>query len=443
MNKKQIQTVQNRAFELVQQNKASEAKAIYQTIIAADPTNDSAHHMLSFCHVLAGEYQDALTHITKAIELYKCCADYYNTAGSILRDLQELEKAFFVLKEGLKCNPNNPETYNNLGLVLNDIGNYEQAIKCFEASLAMEPQAAFVHFNYALTLLKTGDYARGWREYEWRHRLTSPVSPPLPQQTDLKKSFILHHEQGFGDAIQFIRYAQLLKEGGAIEINVSVPPPLERLIKSCPYVDQVNGDYMVGDYVIPMMSMPYIFEGKIPTQIPYFNIPDKPKLSGFNIGITWTSKKNFNTDCVFQDGDRILPSLPALAYKSAQQRLLKAEWFEKISTLPVKLWCLQPDVDVDVNYIDKIETTDFYDTAEYMKQMDLVISIDTATAHLAGALGIPTWLILPVNSEWRWLVDRKDTPWYPSMRLFRQTVKGDWTSVLDTLYMQLSEILIS
>jgi tetratricopeptide (TPR) repeat protein len=235
MNKKQIQQEQDRAFELVKNNKIQEAKTIYQEIIKNDPTNDAAHHMLSFTYVLNGDFEKALIHITEAIKLYKCCADYYNTAGSILRDMNKLNEAFIILKEGLKCNPNNAETYNNLGLVLNDLGEYDKAKLCFQSSISLEPNAAFVHFNYALTLLKTGDYDNGWKEYEWRHRLTSPISPTLPQQTDLKnKSFILHHEQGFGDTIQFIRYAQLLKQHGAKEINVSVPKPLENLVKSCP-----------------------------------------------------------------------------------------------------------------------------------------------------------------------------------------------------------------
>jgi hypothetical protein len=193
---------------------------------------------------------------------------------------------------------------------------------------------------------------------------------------------------------------------------------------------------MIGDYVIPMMSLPLIFNGFIPNE-PYFKIKEKPKLTGFNIGIAWTSKKQFITDCVFQEGTRILPSLPALAYKSAQQRLLKQEWFEKISQLPVKLWCFQPDADIEVDFIEKYPTNDFFETAEALTQMDLIISIDTALAHLAGAIGKPTWLILPRNSEWRWLVSGTGTSWYPSMKLFRQST--DWTSLFDTLYTHLKE----
>lgn len=443
MNKKQIQAEQNRAFELVRQNQIDEAKAIYQRIVEVNPTNDSAHHMLSFCHVLCGDFQDALAHITTAISLYKCCADYYNTAGSILRDVGEFEKAFYVLKEGLQCDPNNPETYNNLGLVLNDLGNYAQALKCYEASIALRPDAPYVHFNYALTLLKTGDLDNGFREYEWRLRLTSPEPPLLPQQTDIQnRPIILHHEQGFGDSIQFIRYAKLLKEKGAAEISVVTSPPLERLLRTCPYVDKVNADVMVGDYVIPMMSLPFLFKtdlDTIPSDVPYFQIPPSTKkLEGINIGLAWTSQKTLSEEKIFIDGERILPSLKSIAFRSAQYRNLKSQWFEKISTLPVKLWCLQPDVTIDVDYIHKLEINDFYDTATAMNDMDLVISIDTATAHLAGALGKPTWLVLPKNAEWRWL-DGKDTPWYPTMRLFRQS--SDWLSLLDILYMHLSEIL--
>lgn len=444
MNKKKIQAEQNRAFDLVQKNNIEEAKTIYQQIVAVNPENDSAHHMLSFCHVLCGEFQDALTHITKAIDLYKCCADYYNTAGSILRDIGEFEKAFYVLKEGLKCNANNPETYNNLGLVLNDLGNFEQALKCYEASLQLRPNAPYVHFNYALTLLKTGDWINGFREYEWRLRLTPPEPPSLPQQTDIQnRPIILHHEQGFGDSIQFIRYAKLLKDKGAAEISVVVSPPLERLLRTCPYIDKVNADVMVGDFVIPMMSLPFIFQtdlGSVPSDVPYFQIPPSTKkLEGINIGLVWTSKKNLSHNKIFKDGERILPSLESVAFRSAQYRNLQAQWFEKISTLPVKLWCLQPDATIDVDYINKLEINDFYDTAVALNDMDLVISIDTATAHLAGALGKPTWLLLPKNAEWRWLATGDDTPWYPSMRLFRQS--SDWQSLLDTLYTHLSEIL--
>jgi hypothetical protein len=443
MNKKQIQTEQNRAFDLVQNNQIAEAKEIYQKILAVNPTNDSAHHMLSFCYVLSGEFQNALDHITEAIRLYKCCADYYNTAGSILRDIGEFEKAFYVLKEGLQCNPNNPETYNNLGLVLNDLGNSQQALKCYEASIQLKPDAPYVHFNYALTLLKTGDFKNGFREYEWRLRLTPPKPPLLPQQTDIKnRPIILHHEQGFGDTLQFIRYAKLLKENGATEISVVASPPLERLLRTCPYVDKVNADVMVGDYVIPMMSLPFVFQtdlDTIPSDVPYFQIPTSTKkLEGINVGLVWTSKKTPSPDKIFKDGERLLPSLQSVAYRSAQYRNLKPQWFDKFGTLPAKLWCLQPDATIDVDFIHKLEINDFYDTALAMNDMDLVITIDTATAHLAGALGKPTWLLLPKNAEWRWLAG-ENTPWYPTMRLFRQS--GDWQSLLDTLYTHLSEIL--
>jgi Tfp pilus assembly protein PilF len=428
MNKKQIQEQQAQAFNLLQDNKIREARAIYEKIVSIEPNNDSAHHMLSFTCVLNGEYELALKHITTAISLYRCCADYYNTAGSILRDMNCLKEAFLILKEGIHCNPNNPETYNNLALVLNDLGKYEEAKQCFETSLALDPNAAFVHFNYALTLLKTGDFMKGWQEYEWRQRLTSPLPRTLPQLTDLRnRSIVLHHEQGFGDTIQFIRYAKLFKQAGA-KVNVSVPFPLERLIKTCPYVDSVNGEVMFADYVIPMMSSPLIFNGEVP--LPCLQVKYKPKLTGLNIAICWTSKKQNVKDCIFQEGGRILPSLAALAYKSAQHRLLNHENFEKISTL-ANLWCVQPDVEIEVPYITKIHTEDFLDTAEFLTQMDLVISIDTSIAHLAGSLNIPTWLILPKNSEWRWGLSDK-TNWYPSIKIFR---KQD--DLFDILYTQL------
>lgn len=444
MNKKEIQRLQETALSLIRTNKVDEAISIHESIIKNDPRNDISYHMLGFACSLKREYKKAASLIEKAISLYKWCAEYYNSLAGVYKELNRFEDAIQILEIALTVKPS-AEIYNNLGMAYVSLRKFTKSFEFYEKAIQIDPNAAFIHFNYALSLLSNGNYEKGWEEYEWRHKLTSLVPPPYPQHSNIKgKRILLQQEQGFGDNIQFIRYAKLLKEIGAAEVNAIVSLPLEKLFKTCPWINKVNATTMMGDYLIPMMSLPLIFKttvNSIPTPIPYFNIPESKK-DGFNIGIVWSSKKNQPNNFVNQDGDRILPSLSELAYRSAQRRFLKPEWFQKISTLPVKLWCLQPNAEV-VDFINYPEIKDFYDTAELISGMDLIISIDTATAHLAGAMGKPTYLVLPYDSEWRWLVNETENSiWYPSIKIFRQSVREDWNSVLDKLYSQVNSNLL-
>jgi tetratricopeptide (TPR) repeat protein len=442
MTKRELISELEAAFEHINNNQIDAAKDLYNSILAQNPDCDVAHHMVSFAHVLGGNLELATKHIEKAIELYKCSVDYYNTAASIYRDQGLLEKALEMLQTTLSLKKDNPETYNNFGLVLNDMGNYGLARTCFETGILHDPDAAYIHFNYALSLLKLGEYREGWKEYEWRHKLTGNEMPKIPTVKELQNSrVVIHHEQGFGDNIQFIRYAKLLKELGC-KVNLIVSHPLEKLMQHCPHIDTVNAEDMMFDHLIPMMSLPHIFETTLenipPT--PVFKIPTK-KTEGFNIGLVWNSKKHASQNTIFREGDRILPSLPALAYKSAQRRLLKAEWFHAISTLPVKLWCLQPDTEINVPFIHPLELDSFYDTAEAIQQMDLVITIDTAATHLAASLNVPTWLILPYDSEWRWLAGRSDSPWYPSLKIIQQKERNEWEPVFGEIHKMLIDMI--
>jgi Tfp pilus assembly protein PilF len=441
MNKIEMKKYLQEATDLFNNKQFDEAKTLYLYVIKHYPNIDPAYHMVGFIEAIQSNFQIAKKYVEKAISLYKFSTDYYNTLAGICRDLQLYPEAIKALQTALIVKKDDPETYNNLGMVLNDTGQLDIALKCFEIALQHDPNASFIHFNYALCLLKSGNYKKGWEEYEWRHKLTSSEPPPLPQLSEINnKNIILHQEQGFGDNIQFIRYAKLLKEHGAKTINVIASTPLERLFKSCPHIDKINAD-TIGDYVIPMMSLPHVLQQNyIPTDIPYFHIPNTQKLTGFNVGIAWTSNKNISCDPIRQEGHRYLPSLSKMVYNNAQKRILKQEWFQKISTLPITLWSLQPDAKIEVDFIKYKEINDFYDTATQIQQMDLIISIDTGIAHLAGALGKPTWTLLPINSEWRWLTNRNDSPWYPTMKLFRQ--KTDWQDTLDTIYSNLKNNLI-
>lgn len=436
MNKIEMKKYLQEATDLFNNKQFNEAKKLYLYVIENYPDIDPAYHMVGFIEAIQSNFITAKEYVEKAISLYKFSTDYYNTLAGICRELQLYPEAIKALQTAIIVKKDDPETYNNLGMILNDIGQLDTAIKCFEIAIEHDPNASFIHFNYALCLLKAGHYKKGWEEYEWRHKLTSSEPPLLPQLTEIKnKNIILHHEQGFGDNIQFIRYAQLLKEHGAKTINVIASKPLERLLKSCPHIDKINAD-TIGDFVIPMMSLPYVLQqNNIPTNIPYFHIPNNNKLTGFNVGIAWTSNKHISHDPIRQEGHRYLPSISTMVYNNAQKRILKQEWLQKISTLPITLWSLQPDAKIEVDFIKYKEINDFYDTATQIQQMDLIISIDTGIAHLAGALGKPTWTLLPINSEWRWLTNRNDTPWYPTMKLFRQ--KTDWQDTLDTIYTQL------
>ena len=330
-------------------------------------------------------------------------------------------------------------------------GKLDGAAACCRRALELKPDFAEAHLQQSLLSLVTGDFQRGWTEYEWRWKdkqwQRRNFSQPLWDGQRLEgKTILLHAEQGLGDTIHFVRYVPQVKQRGGTVI-VECPKPLLSLLTSGAGIDRLVGrgeELPPFDLQAPLLSLPGIFRTSletIPADVPYlFADPglvehwrrELGSIAGFKIGIAWHgSPKHPN------DRNRSIPlaSFEPLA-RCSRVRLLslqKGTGAEQLQDLAGRI----PVADVG-SRLD-----DFRDTAAVLVNLDLVIACDTAVAHLAGALGVPVWVALPFTADWRWLLDRSDSPWYPTMRLFRQRQPGDWPGVFEDIKAELAARLPS
>ena len=305
--------------------------------------------------------------------------------------------------------------------------------------MRLKPDDADAHLNLAYSWFFRGDFQAAWPEYEWRWKRRGFSRPafgqPLWDGSNLNgQTILLFAEQGLGDTLQFIRYVPFVRRLGA-RVLVQCQGPLLRLLATCWGINRLvrEGDSLPPfDVQIPLLSLPRIFRSTlatIPANIPYLCAdPDSSvhwrsqlsSLKGFKVGIAWQGNPEHQRD---------------------RRRSVGLLTFEPLARVPgVRLVSLQKgpgseqlrDIEDRLSVLDVADRLgDFADTAALLSNLDLVITVDTAVAHLAGALGIPVWVVLPLDPDWRWLLDRQDSPWYPSMRLFRQTAWGDWTGVFE------------
>jgi len=352
-----------------------------------------------------------------------------------------------LLTELLQKQPNDTHLLSNLASVLQLRGEFSPALELLQKAVALEPANAEWHWNLGIVLLTIGDFKQGWQEYEWRRRIqNSDVSKRKfkspkwgGQALGNNKVLFLYSEQGCGDAIQFIRYVNLIEKKGG-RIVVQCQPALKRLFQSINIIDQVITDkdkIPAFDFHVPIMSLPNIFDTSIdtiPAAIPYFDVeqfsrvvtPDTEKK--LKVGIVWAGNPEQQVDC---------------------WRSMKLSDMESLFCVEgVQFYSLQVGQTVDELNNNKCSDsiidlsdhlTDYAATASVIEQLDLVISVCTSVAHLAGALGKPVWILLSKAADYRWLLDTDTSPWYPDARLFRQTEMGDWQSVVEEVRLLLCE----
>lgn len=336
------------------------------------------------------------------------------------------------------------ETAVNRGMAHQRLNRLAQALACYDEALATNPDNVAAHWNRALALLVSGRLAEGWDEYEWRWRLAEcqprPFEQPLWNGEALKgQPLLLHAEQGLGDTLHLARYLPLVAERVG-ELVLECQPPLRRLLAdSFPFVTVVSAGDPLPDFDrhLPLLSLPRIFEARldnIPTATPYLQAPPgaalPPGRAGtVAVGLVW-------------GGDP--------AHRNDRQRSLDRQALASLLAIPeATFYSLQKGArtsdlaDADpagsaINLAPAI--ADFVDTAVFIQSLDLVVTVDTSVAHLAGALGRPVCVMLPHSPDWRWLLDRPDSPWYPSARLFRQTAPGDWTGVIRAIAAHLATL---
>jgi tetratricopeptide (TPR) repeat protein len=420
----------------------------YRQAIAAQPGLVDAHTGLAFALQQRGRLAEAAESYRRALELRPDDADALCNLGALLNGFDRPEEAAESYRRVLTGDPDHAGAHCNLGVALMARNEIEGAIECYRRAIAVRPDFADAHWNLSLAQLVQGDFANGWRGYEWRLRTKRHSSRGFEQpvwdgEPLTGKTILLHQEQGLGDTIQFMRYVPMVAARGG-RVVLEVQPPLARLATT---LNGVSDIVAVGatlphfDVHRSLLSLPERFGtalATIPANVPYLT-PDPAALDhwrsklgvgpGLKVGIAWAGNPSHKNDRNRSVAiEQLLPimEIPGTRWISIQVGARAGD----LARLPVGLVA-----DLS-NHLG-----DFGDTAAVIANLDLVIAVDTAVAHLAGALGRPVWAMLPFAPDWRWLLDREDSPWYPSLRLFRQPRPGDWDSVLVRIRRALGERL--
>jgi len=427
-----------------------EAIASYTHALALKPKFPSALFNLGAAQQSKGQLDESIAAYRAAIATQPDYVQAHSNLGIALKEKGELDQAITAFRSAIAVDPNYADAHYNLGLALRAQGNLTDAIDSFRQAIALQPNSPLAHLNLGMSLLARQDFQQGWEEYEWRWKCR-----PSPQRTfDQPKwdgsslnnrTLLIHAEQGFGDTIQFIRYLPLVAQrmdarGGRIVIECQ--PELEQLLATIAQKipQAISGRWHIisrcqplppFDLHCPLLSLPWAFKttlDSIPAEVPYlFPDPNRiqrfrqgliPSGSNLKIGLAWAGSpthKHDRTRSVSLDQLAPLAAVPGAKFYSLQKGPAAAQ----AKSPPPGL-----------NLIDWTDEFSNFNDAALIANLDLIITVDTSIAHLAGALGRPTWVLLSFAPDWRWLLDREDSPWYPSMRLFRQPSLGDWESVV-------------
>jgi tetratricopeptide (TPR) repeat protein len=425
---------------LMEKKHIDEALTCYQKAIDINPDLLDAYKNLGNALKEKGLHNDAITTYRKILRIESNRPDIYYNLGIVLKETGQLAEAIAYYQKALHLNPAFADAHNNLGLAFRDTGEIRDAIHSFQRAVQIEPDNAIYHWNLSLALLLSGDFEQGWKEYEWRLKVKDLPNRMLSRQvwdgSDIAgRTILLQAEQGFGDTIQFIRYAPLVAEMG-VRVFLSCQDELASLSRS------VDGLHTVVGYREPMphfdvyqylLNLPLLLHtnlDSIPARIPYIK-------ADLSLVRTWKTKL----------GDRHSRQRIGLVWAGREQRSCSLSMFRPLAQAQnISFYSLQkgeaaaqtknpPEGMKLIDFTEEIH--DFSDTAAFIENLDLVISVDTAVAHLAGALGKPVWTLLPFVPDWRWLLHRNDSPWYPTMRLFRQPAPGDWASVIEKIATEL------
>ncbi len=435
--------------ELLRERRAFEpALACFERLFALDPDNAIAHNNAGLLLREAGRLDQADVHFARAHALQPDHPIIRFNQLSGQRDDSGLAEALECCFRALEQHPGSSELHTNLGVVLQFLGRREEALQHLERALALDPDNAGGHFNLAILLLVCGDYARGWSEYEHRWRLPQVARPnhrqPLWQGENLDgKTILLQDEQGFGDTIQCLRYVPAVARRGG-QVLLRVERTLVRIAASLPgnaVIVPPGAKVPPFDVWCPLLSLPRIFAtdvDSIPGAVPFLRPRSalvqrwRQRLqhsAGLKVGLVWAGNPNHLNDCRRSvDLQRLAPLLavPGVSFISLQ-----------VGERAADLTALPSGAVTDLSQ----QLKDFAETAAAIENLDLVIAVDTAVAHLAGALGRPVWVMLPFSPDWRWLLDREDSPWYPTARLFRQPAPGDWDSVVARVQSELLKVV--
>jgi tetratricopeptide (TPR) repeat protein len=429
----------NLGFALKAVGRIEDAATSYREALRINPTSTQAHINLANLLQEQKRYAKAETGYREALRIAPETADAHAYLATALQAQDKFGEAEFHCREALRIRHNFPEAHNNLAWMLEQRGELEGAIAFAREAIRLRPDFPDAHMNLSAALLLTGQFDEGWREYEWRWRHRRWPSQPRGFTQPLwlgeavkRRVLLIHAEQGMGDSIMFGRYVSMI--AATARVVLEAPQPLVRLFASLKGVEQIvaTGSTLPKfDLQCPMMSLGRAFGttvDTIPARIPYLSAEPElvakwrerlADIKGLKIGIAWAGHPSLSSDkrrSIALDKFAWLAAVPGVTFVSLQKDEAARE-----ALLPPSGMVLR-------NWAEELE--DFADSAALIEALDLVISVDTAVVHLAGAMGKPVWLLNRFAPDWRWLTGRDDSPWYPTLRQFRQTKPGDWDGAL-------------
>lgn len=418
-----------------------QAVAALRRAVALRPGHAERHLRLGNCLFAQERLAEAAACYRQALRIRPDSAEAHTNLGSTLQAQGKLEEATACHRQALRLNPGFVDARFNLGNAAREQGRYAEAADCYTEVLRRQADFAGAHLNLGMTLLVLGRFAEGWPHYEWRWHCGQPAPRPFPQPAwdgaPLHgRTILLHAEQGWGDTLMFVRYAARVQQAGG-RVVLEGPAPLLRLLASVPGVDVLVArgtappDF---DVHAGLLSLPGLFgttPATLPAQVPYLAADTGLRehwrralgpAHAFRVGIAWQGDPTYRWDR--QRSVPLYHFAPLAAVDGVRlYSLQKGPGTEQLREVAGRF-----AVDDLGHSLDEAAGA-FMDTAAIMMNLDLVIAADTAVAHLAGALGVPVWLVLPKFPHWPWMLDREESPWYPTMRLFRQRGPGDWCEV--------------
>ncbi len=423
-----------------QRGDASTAESIYREVLGIEPDHTAAAHYLGVLEYQRGELAAALPRLERSVRAVPGEPEYHNNLGLAYAAADREHDAIDRYRAALELKPDHAIAWNNLGLALQSTNDLAGATDAFRRAIALKPDFAHAHWNLALVLLLAGRFDEGWAEYEWRLALPELgkgrhvyPGPAWDGAAMGDRTLLLYAEQGLGDAVQFARYATPIAATGA-RVLIHCAPSLQALLATIPGVAQVvTGSASLPPYDAhaPLLSLPRLLKttlASIPAPSQYLRAADDDRIAArsmlgargerLKVGVAWAGSREHTNDRNRSCPLAVLApmfGLDDIAWFSLQQGEAAAQWGTTPGTSAI---------------VPLAEGSSLSATAALIAELDLVISVDTSIVHLAGALGRPCWVLLPFAPDWRWLLGRDDSPWYPTLRLFRQRAPRDWSELV-------------
>ena len=423
----------------------ADSLVLFERVLTAFPDHAESLHGAAMSLVATGEHARALQRLARLAQRYPQSAEVQYNRGTLLGQMERYDEELAAYRQAIALKPNFVRAYVNLGVALRDLHRFDEALQQFKKAVSIDTNDAGARTNRAQTNLLLGEFEHGWREYEWRW-LDGTMSHGLPDATLWTgkqpldgKTLLVHAEQGFGDTLQFIRFVGRLSAMGA-RVIVRVQDALLPLLRGFPGTAEVIGETMpqpAFDYHIPMLSLAFalkVRETDLRIESPYVHA-DQQLAAQFadvfaqddvrpRVGIVWSGSRTH-----LNDRNRSIPLAQCMPLFDARAQFVSLVKDVREGDRAAVDALVARGVLRDVS--DRL--TSFAETAALVAQLDIVIAVDTAVAHLAAALGKPVWIALPFTPDWRWQLKREDSPWYPQMRLFRQAKRNEWSDVVQQL----------